>query len=80
MKHLTLLIACIIIIGSQVSAFDTAHLQKLKDTNECIACDLSGANLAYASLRGANLKGAELMGAILCNTTMRDDSVIYSGC
>ena len=30
------------VIGSQVSAFDTAHLRKLKDTNDCIACDLRG--------------------------------------
>ena len=70
MKHLTVLISFLMVIGSQVSAFDTAHLQKLKDTNEFIACDLSG----------AYLKGANLMGAILCNTTMRDGSVSYSGC
>ena len=69
-KHLTVLIAFLMTIGSQASAFDPAHLQKLKDTNECIACDLSG----------AYLKGANLMGAILCNTTMPDGSVIYSGC
>ena len=41
-NHLTVLIAFLMTIGSQVSAFDTAHLQKLKDTTECIACDLRG--------------------------------------
>ena len=47
--------------------------------------DLMGANLRGASLSGANLSGADLTyvtmtGAILCNTTMPDGSVIYSGC
>ena len=52
--------------------------------------DLSGANLEEANLKGANLAGANLnearlsyaymKGAILCNTTMPDGSVIYSGC
>ena len=57
--------------------------------------DLSGANLSGANLRranlkdvslykadlsNANLKGANLEDAILCNTTMPDGSVIYSGC
>ena len=46
---------------------------------------LAGANLAGANLGGANLEGANLgyvymNGAILCNTTMPDGSVIYSGC
>ena len=47
--------------------------------------NLEGADLRYANLDGANLKGADLKGAkmngaILCNTTMPDGSVIYSGC
>ena len=101
--------------ASSASAFDPADLQKLKDTNECLFCDLGGANLESAdvmnanlygadlsgadlsgailiyadlsganlggtNLDGANLYGAQMMGAILCNTTMPDGSVIYSGC
>ena len=52
--------------------------------------DLGGANLEGTDLRGADLGGANLRdamlnftymnGAILCNTTMPDGSVIYSGC
>ena len=52
--------------------------------------DLTSANLRNAGLTGANLTGAYLRdaklnyaimnGAILCNTTMPDGSVIYSGC
>ena len=33
-----------------------------------------------AKLRGADLTGVYMKGAILCNTTMPDGSVIYSGC
>ena len=47
--------------------------------------NLEGANLTDAFLRGADLEGAKLdfaymSGVILCNTTMPDGSVIYSGC
>ena len=85
-KHLTVLVALLMTIGSQVSAFDYAHLQKLKDTNECVRCDLSGANLSganllradlegadlrYANLYGANLGGANLTHAELAATFMR---------
>ena len=86
--------------ANSASAFDPDDLQKLKDTNKCMRCDLSdagllradlngadlsGANLEGADLVGANLKDAKLNyaimnGAILCNTTMPDGSVIYSGC
>ena len=45
-----------------------------------IYANLSGANLGGAFLDGANLYGAYMNGAILCNTTMPDGSVIYSGC
>jgi uncharacterized protein YjbI with pentapeptide repeats len=129
----TLAIAATIFAGGAF-AFDSDNLQKLKDTFDCVKCDLSdadlrshiinpaqvnvgleksnlrdanlrnanlrdanlrdadlsGANLerAYlrdadlsgAYLRNADLKGAYMNGAILCNTTMPDGSVIYSGC
>ena len=71
-------------------AFDTDDLKKLKDTGECMQCDLREANLVGANLVGADLSGANLKdanvnlarmkGAILCNTTMPDGSMIYSGC
>mgnify|MGYP000692773318 CR=1 FL=1 len=89
-KHLTVLIAFLMMIGSQVSAVDPDDKQKLEDTKQCAQCnleaaDLRGANLFGADLGGANLRDANLdfaymNGAILCNTTMPDGSVIYSGC
>ena len=82
---LTSLIVAATMFASSASAFDPADLQKLKDTNECVKCDLADANLTGADLGRANLSGADLggaymNGAILCNTTMPDGSVIYSGC
>ena len=64
---------------------DPANLQQLKNTNECVDCNLKGAsligaNLEDASLVLANLEDACLDGTKLCNTTMPDGSVIYSGC
>ena len=97
---LTILTVAATLFASSASAFDPADLQKLKDTNKCLRCDLTGAYMLGADLKGANLRGANLEdadlggaylmdvnlgyaylnGAILCNTTMPDGSVIYSGC
>ena len=44
------------LVSSSASAFDPAHLKRLKDTGDCINCDLSGANLKGAKLRGAYLR------------------------
>ena len=73
------------LVATSASAFDPVHLKRLKETNECVGCELSKANLRFADLSGANLSGADLSlalinGAILCNTTMPDGSVLYSGC
>ena len=64
-RILTALTVAATMFASSASAADPADLRKLKDTNECVAC---------------NLNGVYLNGAILCNTTMPDSSVIYSGC
>ena len=82
---LTALTIAATIFASSASAFDPDDLQKLKDTGECAECNLRYANLSRASLFGADLDDAYLnyaimKGAILCNTTMPDGSVIYSGC
>ena len=47
---------------------------------DLIQANLNEANLTGANLTGANLSYATMNGAILCNTTMPDGSVIYSGC
>ena len=62
---LTILTVAATLFASSASAFDPDDLQKLKDTNKCILCDLSDANLSRANLKGASLGGAILTGAIL---------------
>jgi hypothetical protein len=42
MRYLTIILAFLMTIGSQVSAADPDDLQKLKDTNKCEGCDLRG--------------------------------------
>ena len=134
-RTLTALTVAATMFASSAYAFDPADLQKMKDTGNCVQCDLknsyligaglitaniidpfaTGANLMDADLMGANLRSANLTGAnlfgvslrsanltsadlngadletaemryarmkgvILCNTTMPDGSVIYSGC
>ena len=83
MKHLILALA--LILPLSVGAFKPEDLEELKKTNECRECDLSGANLKGAYLMGTYLAGAKLwkanlVGAILCNTTMPDGRIEYSGC
>ena len=77
---LTALTVAATMFANSASAFDPAHLQQLKNTGKCATCDLGGADLSSADLGCANLSGAYMQGAILCNTTMPDGSVIYSGC
>ncbi|WP_435137709.1 pentapeptide repeat-containing protein [Pseudopelagicola sp. nBUS_19] len=124
-RTLTALTVAATMFASSASAFDPDDLQKLKDTGDCVNCDLEGADLMIANLTGANLGGANLggaylaganliaailtdayliganmnganlkaadlegadlfrtkmNGATLCNTTMPDGSVFYSGC
>ena len=87
---LTALTVAATMFASNASAFDPDDLRKLLDRNVCAQCDLRGADLLAADLFGADLRGADLFGAnlasanmngaFLCNTTMPDGSVIYSGC
>ncbi len=77
---LTALTVAATMFASNASAFDPDDLQKLTDFNVCVECDLSGADLSGANLEGANLAYAYMIDVILCNTTMPDGSVIYSGC
>ena len=42
--------------------------------------NITGANLGGADLTGANLTRAYMNDVILCNTTMPNGVVIYSGC
>jgi uncharacterized protein YjbI with pentapeptide repeats len=58
-----------LIIGGAV-AFDSEHLQKLKTSNQCRNCDLSGANMSGANLTKADLRGANMSGANLSEANL----------
>ena len=65
-RTLTALTVAATMFASSASAFDPDDLQKLKDTGECVGCNLSNANLGMdANLEGANLIGANLTGAFM---------------
>ena len=61
MKHITkpmraihfMVLAFLMTIGSQVSAFDPADLQRLIDTKKCSKCYLTDTDLYRANLAGA---------------------------
>ena len=54
-RTLTALTLAATMFATIASAFDPADLQKLKDTNDCVSCDLSGANLRDADLRDVSV-------------------------
>ena len=69
-RALTALTVAATMFASSASAFDPADLQKLMDTNECVKCDLSGANLEGVNLMDANLEVANLMDANLSGANL----------
>ena len=78
-KHLTkpiraihfVVLAFLMTIGSQVSAFDPADLQRLIDTKKCSKCYLTDTDLYRANLAGANLAGANLAGANMAGSNLK---------
>ena len=68
-------LAAVLCAGSAAFAFDKTHVMRLKATNECPMCDLSGADLRGANLRNADFTGAkiedtDMYSAKFCNTKM----------
>nr|MBF0222660.1 pentapeptide repeat-containing protein [Desulfobulbaceae bacterium] len=54
-----------------VYGFDQVALETLLSTNECLRCDLTGADLSGRTLTKAKLEGSNLAGANLSNTILR---------
>ena len=73
-----------------MAAFSESDLEKLKATESCMFCDLTGAdlsdttlikeNLEQTDLRVANLTGTNLTGTIFCETKMPDGTKNNAGC
>jgi uncharacterized protein YjbI with pentapeptide repeats len=66
MKKLVLISLSIVLLAPGTLAYKQEDLDKLKEANECVGCDLSGANFYEADLSEVNLEGA-----ILHSTNLR---------
>ena len=69
-RTLTALTLAATMFATSASAFEPDDLQKLKDTGDCVECDLTDANLEGADLEGAILEGANLIGANLADANL----------
>ena len=74
---LTALTVVAALVANGAAAFEPADLQKLKDTGNCVECDLfkailSGANLSRAYLNGAWLRKADLSEANLIEADLSE--------
>jgi uncharacterized protein YjbI with pentapeptide repeats len=61
----TTIVSIPLALATATLAANPDHLQRLLKTNQCVNCDLSGANLEDTNLFGASLVGANLTGANL---------------
>ena len=59
-RTLTALTVAATMFASSASAADPDDLNRLKDTGDCVACDLRDADLILVNLKGAKLGGADL--------------------
>ena len=72
MKKTLLIILSVFLLtatANTAKAFNVKDLQKLKQTKECLKCDLRSANLSKAKLNGADLSETDLRGANLNGST-----------
>jgi uncharacterized protein YjbI with pentapeptide repeats len=60
----------LVFLTGQSHALEASDLQKLKATNKCPGCDLSGGNLSNLNLAGADLTFANLTKANLSNSNL----------
>lgn len=61
----TTIVSVPLALATTTLAANPDHLQRLLKTNQCVNCDLTGANLEDTNLFGASLVGANLTGANL---------------
>ncbi|PPR16103.1 MAG: hypothetical protein CFH33_00945 [Alphaproteobacteria bacterium MarineAlpha9_Bin3] len=64
------------LISFELKAYDENDLLKLINTNICIKCDLSNADLGGRNFKGSNLQGSSLKGSILIGTDLSYSNLI----
>ena len=72
MKKSAILSLAVVLLATQVLAFEQEDLDSLLKTRQCYFCKLQGANLEGRYLDNANLSLARLNGAKLRNATLRN--------
>ena len=77
-RTLTALTLAATMFATSASAFEPDDLQKLKDTGDCVECDLTDANLEGAFLFAADLRGAYLFSADLSGANLKDAYLQYA--
>ena len=70
MNRLIILASLLLLVAFDGWAYNETDLLKLKQLNQCIGCDLSGANLTEANLRSAELSYADLTDANLSGANL----------
>ena len=75
MQLLTALAIAAVMFASSAFAADPDDLQKLKNTGNCINCDLRNADLRLTDLSDASLESANLYGAILNRANIRNANI-----
>jgi len=76
---ITVSVATAWLFATPCSAWDEAHLAKLKETGQCAGCDLSGADLRWANVYAAELGGApNLVDAVLDGANLSNAN-LYGG-
>ncbi|HEY3275545.1 MAG TPA: pentapeptide repeat-containing protein [Syntrophorhabdaceae bacterium] len=64
------LVTLILLFPCLARAFNQAHLDQMRATQNCRACDLSGASLTGASLAGSDLSGSDLSNSDLSGANL----------
>ena len=64
------LVTLILLFPCLARAFNQAHLDQVRATRNCRACDLSGASLTAANLAGSDLSGSDLSNADLSGANL----------
>ncbi|MEL6554637.1 MAG: pentapeptide repeat-containing protein [Cyanobacteria bacterium J06621_11] len=77
MKNLFIPLATAIcfLLSFSAKAANPHDVRKLLDTNACVRCDLSFANLRGVNLRGADLRGVDFRGADLREANLENANI-----
>jgi len=62
-------------LSGNVFAYKESDLKKLKETNKCFKCDLSGINFYMENLVGVNLKGSDLSKSNLAMSDLSESNL-----